>query len=121
MSSSHKERMRAIGSVAIPPKGTHARDLLEKTFAENQTTEQKKFFKKVGEKAQAILAGQQLNGAGHETDQSLRWFQREYNNRIWAHDLHALPSTFNVVEAFLQYNPQLNTLILHKENNHLFW
>ena len=44
----------------------------------------------------------------------------EYNNRIWAHDLHSVPSTFNVVEAFLQYNPKLNTFILHEENNHLF-
>jgi hypothetical protein len=120
MSSSHKERMQVIGSIAIPPKGTHARDLLEKIFAKNETPEQKKYFKILWEKANAIFTGQQLNGAGHETDQSLRWFQREYNNRVWTHDLHALPSTFNVVEAFLQYNPKLNTFILYEENNHLF-
>lgn len=120
MSSSHKERMRAIGSVAIPPKGTHARELLEKILKARETPEQKKTVKKLWEKSKGIVAGQQLNGAGHETDQALRWFHWEYNNRIWTHGLHALPSTFNVVEAYLQYNPQLNTLILRDENNHLF-
>jgi len=120
MSRSHEERMRAIGSVAIPPKGTQAREILEKFITKNDTPEREKIIKKLWEKSQAILAGQQLNGAGHETDRAIRWFQLEYNNRIWNHGLHSLPSTFNVVEAFLQYNPKLNTLILHEENNHLF-
>lgn len=120
MSSSHKKRMREIGSVAIPPKGTPARELLEKILKEKETPEQKKIIKQLWEESQAIVAGQQLNGAGNESDQALRWYQREYNNRIWSHGLHALPSSFNVVEAFLHYNPRLNTLILHEENNHLF-
>ena len=120
MNSSHKERMRAIGSVAIPPKGTKDRELFEKYLTKHDTPEQRKIVKKLWEKSQAIAVGQQLNGAGHETDQALRGFQYEYNNRIWNHGLHALPSTCNVVEAFLQYNPKLNTFILHEENNHLF-
>ena len=120
MSSSHKERMREIGAVAIPPKGTSARELLEKVLKAEDTPEQRKLIKQLWKKSQAIVAGQQLNGAGNEADQALRWFQGEYNNRIWSHGLHSLPSTFNVVEAFLKYNPRLNTLILHEENNHLF-
>ena len=112
--------MREIGAVAIPPKGTPARELLEKMLKEKETPEHRKIIKQLWEKSQAIVTGQQLNGAGNEVDQALRWFQGEYNNRIWSHDLHALPSTFNVIEAFLQYNPRLNTLILHEENNHLF-
>jgi T5orf172 domain. len=120
MSSSHEERMRAIGSVAIPPRGTQARELLDKILTKHDTPEQRKIIKKLWEKSQAIIAGQQLNGAVYEADQALRWFQWEYNNRIWNHGLNALPSTFDVVEAFLQYNPKLNTFILHEENNHLF-
>lgn len=121
MSSSHKERMRAIGSVALPPKGTQARKSLDEILAKNDTPEQRKMIKKFWKKSQAIVIGQKLNGAGHETDQALRCFQEDYNNRIWNHGLHdALPSTFNVVEAFLQYNPRLNTFILNEENNHLF-
>ncbi len=112
--------MREIGAVAIPPKATHARELLEKFLKEKETPEQKKLMKQLWKKAQAIVAGQQLNGAGNESDQAVRWFQGEYNNRIWGHDLHALPSTFNVVEAFLHYNPKLNAVILHEEYNHLF-
>ena len=112
--------MRSIGSVAIPPKGTQARALLERIYKEKATPEHRKTIKKLWQKAQAIVAGQQLNGAGHETDQALRWFQWEYNNRIWSHDLHSLPSTCNVVEAFLKYDPLINAFILHQENNHLF-
>lgn len=66
------------------------------------------------------MAGQQLNGAGNETDQALRWYHGEYINRICSHGLDSLPSTFNVAEAFFKYNPRLNTLILHEEINHLF-
>lgn len=120
MSSRHEDRMQKIGSVAIPPKGTQARELLEKFLKNEDTPEQRKIIRKLWEKAQAIVAGQQLNGAGNETDQALRWFQLEYNNRIWRHGLHTLPSTANVVEAFLKYAPSLNTFILHQENNHLF-
>ena len=112
--------MREIGSVAIPPKGTQNRELLEKIFKENDTPERRKLIKKLRKKAQALVAGQQLNGAGNEADQALRWFQAEYNNRIWSHDLHALPSTFNVVEAFVKYKPSLNALILHEEKDHFF-
>ncbi len=120
MSSNHKERMREIGSVAIPPKGTSDRVLLEKFLKENETPEQRKLFKQLWRESQAIVTGQQLNGAGNETDQALRFFQQEYNNRIWSHDLHSLPSTFNVTEAFLKYNPRLNTLILREDHNYLF-
>ncbi len=112
--------MRRIGAVAIPPKGTKARVHLEETLKNEETPEQKKILKKLFKNAQGILAGQQLNGAGHESDQTLRWFQNEYNNRVWGHDLHSLPSTFNVLEAFLQYRPDINTLILLEEKNHLF-
>ena len=120
MSKSHQQRMREIGSIAIPPKGTHARELLEKILKEKETPERKKYLKQLFEKARSIVVGQQLNGAGNETDQALRYFQGDYNNRIWNHDLHAIPSTCNVVEAFLHYNPKLNTFILHDECNHLF-
>lgn len=120
MHNRHKERMKAIGSVAIPPKGTQARELLDQILKEKETPEQKKILIKLWKKAKSIVAGQLLNGAGHETDQALRYFQGAYNNRTWNHGLHSLPSTFNVVEAFLYYNPKLNNFILHQEKNHLF-
>ena len=112
--------MRSLGAVAIPPKGTKARALLEKQHKEKETPELRKIVEKMWHKAQAIITGQQLNGAGHEIDRILRWFQWEYNDRIWRHDLHSLPSTYNIVEAFLRYDPPINAFILHEENNHLF-
>lgn len=120
MRSKHKDRMREIKSVAIPPQGTHARELLEKFITKSETPEKRKYIKKFWKKAQAIVAAQQLNGAGNEADQAIRWFHGEYNYRIWSHDLHSLPSTFNVVEAFLKYIPQLNAFSMHQEENHLF-
>jgi len=112
--------MREIGSVAIPPKGTPARAFLDKFLKETETPKERKLLKQLWKKSQSIVAVQQLNGAGNETDQALRWYHGEYNNRICSHGLDSLPSTFNVAEAFFKYDPRLNTLILHEEINHLF-
>ncbi|MDP8218792.1 MAG: GIY-YIG nuclease family protein [Candidatus Theseobacter exili] len=120
MDTRHKERMEAIGDVALPPKGTQSRILLDRILEKRSSPEQKKIIKNLWKKAYAIVSCQQLNGAGHETDQTLRYFQAEYNNRIWAHGLRSIPSTFNVAEAFFQYDPMLNAVILHEEQNYLF-
>lgn len=116
----HKERMATIGAIALPPQGTQSRIFIEKILAEKSSAEQKKFIKKLWKKVNAIVFCQQLNGAGQETDQTLRYFQAEYNHRIWNHGLRSIPSTFNVAEAFFQYDPMLNAVILNEEQNHLF-
>jgi hypothetical protein len=112
--------MRTIGAIAVPPKGTQARELFEQYLGKVDTPERKREIHKLWKIAHAIVTGQQLNGAGYVTDQTLRWFHGEYNNRIWSYGLHSLPSTFNVAEAFLQYDPRINAVILHEETNHLF-
>ena len=117
--SDHNARMRAIGSVAIPPKGTKARSLLETNLKNMTSKEDKKKLKVLWKEAFSTVYGQQLNGAGLDVDQTLRYFQGEYNNRTWSHDLHSLPSSFNILEAFFVYRPHLNAFILHDEKDHL--
>lgn len=120
MENSHKNRMRQIGSVALPPKGTIEYDRVAKYLKKTHSKELEEYIESLWEKSFSIVTAQQLNGAGHQTDQAIRWYQQEYNNRIWSHGLHSLPSSFNVAEAFLNYRPDLNTLFILNEVNHLF-
>lgn len=120
MKSNHKKRMQQIGSVALPPKGTPDYDFALDYLKKNSTKQQNALIKKLWEKSVAIITCQQNNGAGHQTDQSVRWFQQEYNNRAWSHGLHSFPSSFNVAEAFFKYRPDLNSFILLREINNLF-
>lgn len=120
MGNSHDKRMAKISSVAIPPKGTPQRFVVEEFLRDIETPESRKQIRKLFAKARAMVIGQTLNGAGQEPDQALRDFLSEYNGRIWEHGLWSLPSTFNIVEAFLHYDPKYNTLLLHEEDDNFF-
>ena len=43
-------------------------------------------------------------GSGFRMASILRWFFLEYLNRLTQHGPYSLPSSFNVVEAFFQFN-----------------
>ena len=120
--STHKSRMSSIGRVAIPPKGSPARENLEKVFAhyDNDPETQKK-IKSLWEQAKAFLTAQQENGAGFELDQTLRYFISEYSNRVIKWDLHSLPASFNVMEAYLSYSYTHAIFQLQKEKDHIFY
>lgn len=66
----------------------------------------------------AIASAQNDNGAQLPIDQALREFLREYNGRNFKNDLWSMPSSFNVVEAFLEYTPAPSVFRLRKEIDH---
>ena len=120
MKTTHKKRMQEIGKISLPPKGTREYELALQYLEKSNMGGLNEIIKKRWEKSLAIVTTQQMNGSGHQTDQSTRWFQKEYNGRTWTHGLHSLPSSFNVAEAFFEYNQELNSFILLDEANNLF-
>lgn len=108
--------MQSLGQWAIPPKGTPKGDAFRK-FATTHPVppEIKKAFKK----ATSRLVAQLENGAGLPVDEEIRYFLQEYNTRNFEHGLMTMPSSFNVLEAFIEYHPDLSYFSLREENDHL--
>lgn len=119
--SSHKDRMSEIGFWAVPQVGTEARKRLEKYTEKNKDNPRiKKALKETFEKATALVAVQEKNGAGFSADKQLREYNLEYNGRVFHGSLHDMPSSFNVVEAFNKFLPPTATFELRGECDHVF-
>lgn len=58
-------------------------------------------------------------GSGFRMASILRWFFLEYLNRLTQHGPYSLPSSFNVVEAFFQFNEEFFIFDLRQEREHL--
>lgn len=117
----HHDRMREIGNVAIPRKGTPEWHTLQHKIKENENNPfVKKQMKKVFNEAVATCQVQELNGAGLPADSLLREYNTEYNNRVFNHSLHQLPASFNVVEAFNTFIPPSATFNINKEIDCIF-
>lgn len=86
---------------------------------ENNPKKKKEFDKKK-EKALSIWYTQYHNGISLLQDNELRFFLNEFNDRVWKHGFGALPSSFNVLEGFFKWNPELFYFELLDEEEHLF-
>lgn len=119
--SVHHHRMREIGKVAVPQKGTPEWHILQNQIKENKNNSfVKEYTKKVFNEALANCEVQELNGSGFPADSLLREYNAEYNNRVFNHSLHQLPGSFNVVEAFNTFLPPSATFVLNKEIDCIF-
>lgn len=117
----HDKRMRHISRYAPPPKGTPAWEQSEEWIKSiPRDTEGDKEIRRRFKKAVAILGAQRLNGSGFLVDSLLREFLLEYNGRNFQHGLRSMPSSFNVLEAFFEYDPALSLFRLPLEKDHLF-
>lgn len=58
-------------------------------------------------------------GSGFSAATMLRHFLVEYVDRMLRHGFYALPSSFNTVEAFLQFDTKLQTHSLRPENEYV--
>jgi hypothetical protein len=72
------------------------------------------------ERARALLIAQQDNGTELPVDKVLRHFHREFNGRAVQHGLRAMPSSFNVLEAFHEYDANLSVFRLRRQIDHIF-
>lgn len=119
--SEHKRRMKYISMFPPPPLGTTAREKLDKLISPLlQDADLDKEVRKRFKKATSIINAQLENGAAFPIDNLLRDFLLEYNGRNFQHGLRSMPSSFNVMEAFFEYVPDLSIFMLPQEKDHLF-
>lgn len=71
-------------------------------------------------RASSIWHTQCYNGISLLQDKELRFFLNEFNDRAWKHGFGAMPSSFNVLEGFFKWNPNLFYFELLEEEEHLF-
>lgn len=120
MTQEHLERKANIGSWALPPKGTSAREDLEKILKKKwDNPEYRKEIKKLRNKAVARISAQTHNGMNFPIDKELRYFLNEYNNRNMTAGLNSMPLNFNIMEAFFDHNPSAASFALKDEKDHL--
>lgn len=114
----HKQRLSEIGGYALPPQRTPEGQAIRK-FLRDHPSLPKREVAKLQKKAVARVSAQLENGAGLPVDVLIRYFLQEYNARNFKHGLWSMPASFNVVEAFVEYNPELNYFSLRDEQDHL--
>jgi hypothetical protein len=79
-----------------------------------------KEFKEKYEKASSIGYTQSRNGIGFIQDKELRFFHGEFNLRVWEYGFGSMPSSFNVLEGFFRWTPDLFYFELFEEEEHMF-
>lgn len=67
----------------------------------------------------SIWKTQSLNGIGLLQDSELRFFLDEFNDRTWKYGFGSMPASFNVLEGFYNWNPDLFCFELFDEEEHL--
>lgn len=118
---SHKGRMADIGKIALPDPDSpgyerHINNL--KNWSASHTTTNKEISKRYST-AKTIALATVNNGAGYVSDQVLRHFYFEYVDRAFNVGLRTLPASFNVMEAFFDYEASLNVFRILSEKDYL--
>jgi len=116
---SHNDRMRMLGMIAAPAKGTPEWDRLLKELESNPAAAKGEAGRRY-KIARATVLAQMNSGAGKLADKALREFLAEYNHRTWHYGLRRLPISFNVLEPFFTYEQEHNCWRLLPEIDYLF-
>ena len=121
MSEEHKQRKQDIFKFALPPKETKKYEKIIQTLDEHNKKNPgfEKYVKETYEKAVALVEIQNDNGAGLPMDKEIRHFLREFNSRNFEHGLTSMPTSFNIIEGFFNYKPELQSFELLPEENNL--
>lgn len=120
--TSNLKRKQDIGYYALPAQGTKAFDDKIKQLKEysKANPQNDKIISERFRKAVTIIKAQLENGAGFPLDQEVRYFLNSFNHRTFEYGLRTMPSSFNVLEGFFNYHPDLNYFELLEEENNLF-
>lgn len=117
MTRRYEERMLALGQYTLAPEGSELRRAAEIAALDIRVRQTAEANWKT---AVARAIAQHDNGAGQIMDQTLRGFTAEYNHRCWHHGINPMSLSFNILEAFHEYNPQLAYFSLFGEVDHIF-
>lgn len=93
-------------------------DYIQKIIDKNPR--KRKELNKTIKQASSIWYTQANNGIDLLQDKELRFFLNEFNDRTRKHGFGALPSSFNILEGFFRWNPELFYFELIEEEEHLF-
>ena len=117
----HRTRMSEIFKWKPPPRGSVARDFVNQLFAKAKSDPdyQRKYSKRA-KKGSAIVQIQDVNGLDLPASRLLRDLALEYSSRLFGGDLNDMPSSFNVAEAFVKYNPKYAIFRLRPETDYSF-
>jgi len=119
---SSNDRHRHFGVFRSPTpdeKGYQAvMDYIKKNIENNP--QKKRELENNRKQATSIWYTQSYNGISLVQDKELRFFLNEFNDRTWKYGFGAMPSSFNVLEGFFKWNPDLFYFELLDEEEHLF-
>ena len=108
------ERVPPPLHLQTPEFQAHFKNVIETDVA-FQMSWQRKFKKRVP----LWAFTRTLGGSGFLMADLLRYYFTEYLDRTMRHGPHSLPSSFNVVESFLEFDPQYCAFDLRSESEHL--
>lgn len=111
--------MAEIGYWALPRKDSKEYARIIDHLRANRTPAVDKSIRKIADRAHALHQIQLLNGAGLPLDTTIREYNCEYNNRVFNHSLHDMPTSFNIMEAFNKFLPPSATFKIRKEKDYL--
>jgi hypothetical protein len=74
----------------------------------------------ISAEALAIINAQDKGGAGLLADENLRYFQRDYTNRVISYGRNSLPTSFEVLDAFFEHRKTLPGFFLLPEKDYIF-
>lgn len=118
MKSNIKRRQEIFKDI-LPPDGAEAHfDAIEKLDkGEQENIEIEDFRKKSWEKVTKSLEAQILSNCDFITENSLRYYLEEFNNRAWNYGIKSMPSMFNIMEGFFNYRkPEIYFELIEEEN-----
>jgi hypothetical protein len=117
----HELRMAHIAHFAPPPTGTSAYETWKLRLGSlPKDPEVDREIRKKFKKAIAIIGAQLDNGAGFSIDKLLRDFLLEYNGRSFMHGFRSMPASFNAMEDYYEFVPEIGIFKLLPERDHLF-
>ena len=123
MTFSYNEEFNKIVGMMTPyAPGTPEREKYERELRRNLELNPN-LAEEIGERCTNVLGKYKAilaNGAGLSADVALREFFNTFNQSLWNTGLIHLPSSFNVLHAFMRYNRGLNFLELLPEIDHVF-
>jgi len=116
----HIQRLKSIGKWRLPKEGSSqwAHYRLSVAVA-SRDPKFSQTLKETGRIAKSTAEVISQNGAGLPADSGLREFGDEYTRRVLQYGLHYLPLSFNILEAFFEYNPKYALFFPLPERNHI--
>lgn len=117
MSGEQEERKKQIFSGSLPPNGTAARKAIISKIEKLQTPQTKAYAEQMFEVFRGTCFAISNNGAGFPLDKLVRYYIHEFNHRSAVAGLYSMPSSFEFMEAFMNFKKPAHVFVPKPENN----